>query len=51
LRTVRAARIIHDVCNLLRALGGQFIEPIDELCITATLLNEAGQDTLARDGY
>ncbi|MGC1950023.1 MAG: hypothetical protein WA679_21060 [Pseudolabrys sp.] len=29
--------------NLLRALGGKFIDPIKELCITATLLDETAQ--------
>ena len=29
--------------NLLRALGCQFIEPIDELGIAATLLDETAQ--------
>ena len=34
----RTARIIHIVRKLLRALGCQFIEPIDELGIAATFL-------------
>ena len=34
----RTARIIHFACNLLRAFGGQFIEPIDDLAIAATLI-------------
>ena len=36
----RTAWIIHIVRNLLRALGCQFIEPIDELGIAATFLDE-----------
>jgi hypothetical protein len=47
LRTLRTARIIHVVCNLLRAFGCQFIEPIDDLAITATVSNEAGEDIAA----
>jgi hypothetical protein len=43
LRTLRTARIIHVAGNLLRALGCQFTEPIDDLAITATLLNETMQ--------
>ena len=37
------ARIIHVAGNLLQALGCKFIEPINELCITATLLDETVQ--------
>ena len=40
----RTAWIIHVVCNLLRALGCQFIEPIDDLAIAATVTNETGED-------
>jgi hypothetical protein len=40
LRTLRTARIIHVAGNLLRAFGCQFTEPIDELGIAATFLNE-----------
>ncbi|MGB9211228.1 MAG: hypothetical protein WCB78_24430, partial [Pseudolabrys sp.] len=40
LRTLRTTWIVHVVCNLLWTLGCQFIEPINELCITATLLDE-----------
>jgi len=46
LRQLRApctARIIHIVCNLLRALGCQFIEPIEDLGIAAPLINETAQ--------
>jgi hypothetical protein len=43
----RTAWIIHVVCNLLRALGSQFIEPIDELGIAATVTNETGHDIAA----
>ena len=32
--------VIHVACNLLRALACKFIEPITELGIAATLLNE-----------
>ena len=39
----RAASIVHVVRSLLRALGRQFIQPINELGIAATLLNEAAQ--------
>ena len=39
----RTAWIIHVVRNLLRALGCQFIEPIDHLAIAATLIDEAGE--------
>jgi hypothetical protein len=42
LRTPRTAGIIRVAGNLLRALGCQFIEPINELGIAATLTNEAG---------
>ena len=43
IRAPRTAWIIHVVRNLLRALGCQFIEPINELGIAATLLNETVQ--------
>lgn len=46
LRQILAARtawIIHIVCNLLRALGGQFIEPINELGIAAPLVDKPGE--------
>jgi hypothetical protein len=43
----RTAWIIHIECNLLRAFGCQFIEPIDELGIAATLTNETGEDIAA----
>jgi hypothetical protein len=36
-------RDIHVMRDLLRAVGGKFIEPIDQLGIAATLLNEAVQ--------
>ena len=39
----RTASIVHVVCSLLRTLGRQFIEPINELGITAALLNETAQ--------
>jgi hypothetical protein len=35
IRTLRAARIIHIAGGFLRAIGGQLIEPIDHLGITA----------------
>ena len=47
LRTLRTARIIHVAGNLLRTFGSQFIEPIDELGIAATLTNETGEDIAA----
>ena len=43
MRTLRTATIIHVAGNLLWALGCKFIEPIGELCITATLLDETAQ--------
>ena len=43
LRTLRTARIVHISCTLLCTVGGEFTEPIDDLAITATLLNEAVQ--------
>jgi hypothetical protein len=39
-RAPRRAWIVHVARNLLRALGCKFIEPIDDLGIAATLLNE-----------
>ena len=41
--TLRTAWIIHVAGNLLRAFGCQFSEPIDDLAITATLLDETAQ--------
>jgi hypothetical protein len=35
------------VCNLFRAVGCKFTEPIDHLGITATLIDEASQTTTA----
>ena len=43
LRATCDARIIHVVRNLLRAFGCKLTEPIDELCIATTLLNETVQ--------
>ena len=42
-RTLRTARIIHVAGNLLGALGCQFTEPIDDLAIATTLLDETVQ--------
>ena len=44
---LRTARIIHIVRNLIRAFGCQFIEPIDDLAITATVSNETRHDIAA----
>ncbi|MGA7737819.1 MAG: hypothetical protein WCB22_20580, partial [Pseudolabrys sp.] len=43
MRTLRTTRIIHVAGNLLWAFGGQFIEPINELGIASTLLDETAQ--------
>jgi hypothetical protein len=47
LRTLRTASIIHVVGNLLRAFGCKFTEPIGDLGIAATLLNETIQPVIA----
>ena len=39
--------MIQFACKLLRAFGSQFIEPIDDLCIAATQLNETIQPITA----
>ena len=41
------AWVIHVVRNLLWALGSQFIEPINDLGIPATITSEAGEDIAA----
>ena len=38
--TPRTAWIVHVVCNLLGAVGGDFTEPVDQLGIAATLLDQ-----------
>jgi hypothetical protein len=40
-------RIIHIAGLFLRTVSGQFIEPIDDLAITATLIDEAGEAVAA----
>jgi hypothetical protein len=47
LRALRTARVIHVAGNLLRAFGGQFIEPIDDLGAPAPLIDETGQTIAA----
>ena len=49
IRTPHTAGVVHVVGNPLWTLGSQFIEPIDELCIAATLTNEA-EDTSGAQG-
>ena len=44
---LRAAWIVHVVCNVLWAVGCKFIEPIDHLGIAAPLINEASQSVTA----
>jgi len=46
LRTLRAAGIISYCGNLFRALGCQFIEPINDLGIAAALIDET-RETIA----
>jgi hypothetical protein len=41
LRTLRPALTVHAVRDLLWAVGSDLIEPIDDLGIAATLMNEA----------
>jgi hypothetical protein len=43
----RTAWIIHVACDLLRTISGQFIEPIDDLAIAATPLDETIQPITA----
>ena len=50
LRTLRTAWIIHVVCNLLRALGCKFIEPIKELGIAAHAWRPGVSSFLGRGG-
>jgi hypothetical protein len=47
LRALRTARIVDVVRNVLWAVDCKFIEPIDHLGITATLIDEARQSVTA----
>jgi hypothetical protein len=47
LRAPRTARIVHVVRNLFWAVGCKFIEPINHLGVTATLIDEARQSITA----
>src|SRR5262249_12913335 len=40
IRTPRSAPVTHIMCRLLRAVGGDFVEPIDDLCVAATLFDQ-----------
>ena len=40
MRTLRTARIVHVVRDLLWTFGGQLIEPINQLRITSAFLDE-----------
>jgi hypothetical protein len=40
LSTFRLAGIVHAACDFLRTFGGQFIQPINDLGIAATSLDE-----------
>jgi len=41
IRTPRPAWIIHIVGNLLRAVGCEFIQPIDDFAVAASLFDQA----------
>jgi len=47
LRAPRTAWVVHIAGDFLRTFGSQFIEPIDQLCTAATLVDETAKPITA----